>query len=280
MTRNALSRWLTLGLPAIILATGSHLALADPNHPKVSGSGPAYPVSDRQATPIDNPCLSCETIATRAVPTGAAPAYRPPHRLAPLYGLRVGGGTRALTGTVPAIVTLVPDHRGLTSRSQPTLYWYTAGSVTVPVEFTLALEQTGDTIAEFSLPLPIFAGIHAIPLGEHGIELKEGAAYVWSVALVMDSNRRSKDILAIGSIERTAQQDFQSTGLPAVESADRFAHAGLWYDALDAITVAIATRPGDRSLHDRRDTLLREVGLMGIIDALDETTILTIRHPF
>jgi hypothetical protein len=209
-----------------------------------------------------------------------APVYRPPHRMAPLHGLRVGGGTRAFVGTAPAIITLVPDHRGLTSSSHPTLYWYTADAVTVPVEFTLVLEQTGDMITEFRLPLSIGAGIHAIPLREYGIELKEGVAYVWSVALVLDSNRRSKDILAVGSIERTKPQDFSSTGLPAVESVKHFAHAGLWYDALDMISVTIATRPDDLALLDMRDTLLRGVGLMGIIDVLNETTIPAIRHPF
>jgi hypothetical protein len=142
------------------------------------------------------------------------------------------------------------------------------------------LEQTGDTIAEFHLPLPIGAGIHVIHLGEYGIELKEGVSYVWSVALVMDSNRRSKDILAVGSIERTTPQDFEPTGLPALESAKRFAHAGLWYDSLDVISVAIANRPGDQALHDMRDTLLRGIGLMGIIDVLNETTTPAIRHPF
>lgn len=265
MTRPTLTRWLVLGLPAFILVSMPYMTLAEPERQTVHGQTSAYPVSDRQ----------------NALAAGQpAPVYRPPHRLAPLHGLRVGGGTRALTGTVPAIVTLVPDHRGLTSSSQPTLYWYTAGSITTPVEFTLVLEQTGDTIAEFHLPLPIGAGIHAIRLGEYGIELKEGRAYVWSVALVMDSNRRSKDILAVGSIERTTPQDFASTGLPAVESATYFAHAGLWYDALDVISVAIAKRPGDLALHDLRDTLLRGVGLMSIIGLLNETTTPAIRHPF
>lgn len=258
MNRRTLTRCLALGFPVFILVSGPHITLADSARQAIHRQPPAQPVSDRQT----------------------APAYRPPHRLAPLRGLRVGGGTRALTETVPAIVTLVPDHRGLTSRSQPTLYWYTAGSVTVPVEFTLTLEQSGDTITEFRMPLPIAAGIHAIPLAEHGIELKEGSAYVWSLALVMDSNRRSKDILAMGSIERTATQDVQFTELPAAESADRLADAGLWYDALDAISVAVAKRPGDRVLYDKRDALLRDVGLIKIIDVLGETTSPTIRHTF
>lgn len=280
MTRNDFSRWLALGLPAIILATGSHLALADPNHPTVSGSSPVYPVSDRPTTPIGSPCLSCDTIGTYAAPAGAAPVYRPPRRLAPLRGLRVGGGTRTLTETVPTIVALAPDYRGLTSWSQPTLYWYSAGPVTVPVEFVLTVEHTGDMIAEFRLSLPITQGIHAIHLGEHGIELEEGAAYVWSVALVMDSNRRSKDILAAGSIERTAPQDFQTAGLAAVESAARYADAGFWYDALAMVSAAIAKHPGDRALQDLRGTLLRDIGLMGIRTAIDETTMPTAHSSF
>ena len=258
MTRPTLTQCLVVGISAFILASGPRITLAEPEKHSVQRQAPAQPVSDRQT----------------------APAYRPPHRLAPLHGRRIGGGTRALRGTVPVIVTLVPDYRGLTSWTQPTLYWYIADPVTVPVEFVLTLEQTGDMIAEFRLPTPITQGIHAIPLGEQGIELKEGVAYVWSVALVMDSNRRSKDILAVGSIERTAPQDIQVTELPAVDSVARYAQAGLWYDALDTVSAAIAKRPSDRALQELRGTLLRDVGLMGIINALDETTIRTTHYPF
>lgn len=280
MTHTTFPRWLALGLPAIILVTGSHLALADPNRPTDSGSSPAYPVSDRQTTPVGSPCLSCDAIATHAAPAGTAPLYRPPRRLAPLHGLRVGGGTRTLTGTVPTIAALVPDYRGLTSWSRPTLYWYSAGPVTAPVEFVLTLEHTGHTIAEFRLPPPITQGVHEIHLGDYGLELEEGNAYVWSVALVMDSNRRSKDILAVGSIERAAQHDFQAAGLAAVESVARYADAGFWYDALATVSAAIAKHPGDRALQDLRGALLRDVGLMGIRTAIDETTMPTADSSF
>ena len=281
MTGTALSRWWTLSLSAIILATGSQVALAELGRQTVYSPIPTYPVSNRQAAPLGSPCVSCSPTATVEVPTGTVPAYRPPHRLAPLQGLRVGGGTRALTGTIPTIFALVPEHRGLTLQPHPTLYWFTAGAITVPAEFAIVLERTGDTIAEFRLPPPIALGIHAIRMGDYGVGLREGEAYSWSIALVIDPDRRSKDVLAMGSIERIgAGFTTLSLGTPKAGTAESYAQAGLWYDALHVLSVAIAERPFDRTLRTKREALLREVGLTDIADAVDGITLPAMRHSY
>ena len=61
-------------------------------------------------------------------PTGgvsAAPVYRPPLRGAPRG--RVGGGSRGTGRESFVLSVLAPDHTGLTTSEQPSLYWFISG---------------------------------------------------------------------------------------------------------------------------------------------------------
>jgi hypothetical protein len=169
----------------------------------------------------------------------------------------------------------------LTSQPHPTLYWYTADAITLPVEFALVLERTGDTIAEFRLTPPVAPGIHAIRLGDYGVELGQGEAYSWSIALVVDPDRRSKDALAMGSIERTPTHSTTlAPATPETGTAESYAQAGLWYDALHVLSVAIVERPFDRTLRTERDALLRDVGLADITEAGGGIPTSSMRRPY
>jgi len=88
--------------------------------------------------------------------------------------------------------------------------------------------------------------------------------YQWYVAVVPDNARRSKDILAGGSIERVsspADLTAKLSGASKAQVPSLYAQAGLWYDALAAIGDLIDQAPQDRSLQEQRSALLRQVGL-------------------
>jgi hypothetical protein len=190
------------------------------------------------------------------------PVYKPPMRGAP--GGRVGGGTRG-TGREAFVLSVVaPTHTGLTTSEQPELFWFISSASSYPVEFTVVDSQKTDPLLELRIEPPVKAGFHKVRLADHGVRLQPGVSYQWFVAVVPDSGRRSKDILAGGSIERVSPPDGLEAKIARARRNDvpaMYAEAGLWYDAVSALGELIDRTPTDRALLDQRSALMRQVGL-------------------
>ena len=189
------------------------------------------------------------------------PVYNPPSRGAP--GGRIGGGTRG-GGNIFVLSVLAPDHSGFTTREQPSLYWFISKSTSLPVEVTVMDPQGIKPILETQLPPPTKAGIQRVRLADYNIHLAPGAAYRWFVAVVPDADRRSKDILAGGAIERVALQEDVKAKLAKAsdkEVPSVYAQEGLWYDALNSISDLIDAAPQNQELQNQRTALLKQVGL-------------------
>ncbi len=188
--------------------------------------------------------------------------YQPPRGLgAPSAGRRVGGGTRGTNRSIPILSVLAPGHTGLTVREQPDLYWFASDVVTNPVELTLTLEKSDTPLLEKRLPVPTKAGIQRVRLSDYGVKLIPGERYNWSISLVLDPKRRSKDIIAVGAIERVERADINLAAAPTTDSFYRFAADGLWYDAVMVISELIETAPADLALRKHRVELLDQVDL-------------------
>lgn len=197
-----------------------------------------------------------------AAKASAEPVYKPPMRGAP--GGRVGGGTRGTGHEAFVLSVLAPNHTGLTTSEQPVLFWFISTSSSYPIELTLVDPEKTDPLLELRIDPPISAGFHRVRLAEHGIRLAPGLSYQWYVAVVPDTGRRSKDILAGGSIERVSPPEGLAAKLSRASKADMpslYADAGLWYDAVAALGELIDQAPTDRVLLERRSALLRQVGL-------------------
>jgi hypothetical protein len=194
--------------------------------------------------------------------TVAAPTYKPPLRGAP--GGRIGGGTRG-TGRESFLLTvLAPDHSGRTLSEQPTLYWFISNTTSLAVEVTVMDPRTTRPLLEAGLPGTTSPGVHRIRLADYGVRLDPGVPYWWFVTVIPDPNRRSRDILAGGTIERVTPPDGLATKLSEAgktEHAALYAEAGLWYDSLAAISELIESAPNDAALRAQRVTLLAQVGL-------------------
>ena len=195
--------------------------------------------------------------------------YKPPLRGAP--GGRVGGGTRGTSARdVFVLSALAPDHMGLTASEQPSLYWFISTGTSLPVEIAITDPQGVKPLLESRLTGAVERGVHRIDLAEHGVRLEPGVPYRWSVTVIPDEKRRSRDILAAATVERIVPPDelrarISTTPrehLPAV-----YAEAGLWYEALAIISDLIDRNPGDASLREQRAALLSQVGLPDIGEA-------------
>jgi hypothetical protein len=103
-----------------------------------------------------------------------------------------------------------------------------------------------------------------VRVADYGVRLAPGVAYRWFVAVVPDSNRRSRDVLAGGAIERVEVPEGLRAKLPGAAKADLpslYAEAGLWYDAVAAISDLIESAPNDPALRRQRAAMLAQVGL-------------------
>jgi hypothetical protein len=189
------------------------------------------------------------------------PVYNPPSRGAP--GGRIGGGTRG-GGNIFVLSVLAPDHSGFTTSEQPSLYWFISKPTTLPIELTVMDSQGIKPLLETKLPSPAEPGIQRVRLADYNVHLAPGAAYRWFVAVVPDADRRSKDILAGGAIERVDLQEDVKAKL--AQASDKevpfvYAQAGLWYDALKSISDLIDAAPQNQELRNERTALLKQVGL-------------------
>jgi hypothetical protein len=189
------------------------------------------------------------------------PVYNPPSRGAP--GGRIGGGTRG-GGNIFVLSVLAPDHSGFTISEQPSLYWFISKPTALPIELTVMDSQGIKPLLETKLPSPAEPGIQRVRLADYNVHLAPGAAYRWFVAVVPDAERRSKDILAGGAIERVDLQEDVKAKL--AQASDKevpfvYAQAGLWYDALKSISDLIDAAPQNQELRNERTALLKQVGL-------------------
>ncbi len=192
----------------------------------------------------------------------AVPVYKPPLLGAP--GGRVGGGTRGPARDVFILSALAPNHTGLTAVDQPTLYWFISNVTQYPVEVSVVDDQGSDPLVETRVPSPSQPGVQRIRLADFGVRLKPGVAYRWFVAVVPDPARRSKDILAGGTIQRVDPSEELKKKLAQAGKADLpflYAEAGFWYDCLSALSEQIEAAPQDSALRKQRAAMLAQVGL-------------------
>jgi hypothetical protein len=192
-----------------------------------------------------------------------APVYKPPVRGEP--GGRVGGGTRGTQERDIAVLSvLAPDHTGLTAKEQPSLFWFISAQTTLPVELTIVDPNADEPLLQIPIPSPVVRGVHRLRLTDYGVRLTRGVAYQWSVAVVTDAARRSRDVLSSGMIERIEADRDLVPGLSEARQEDLvalYAQAGIWYDALEAVCDFIDRSPDDKAARSDRAALLMQAGL-------------------
>jgi len=210
----------------------------------------------------------------------AAPPARPPLQLlyvAPDRGKPVkptGGATRGSDKKIPLMFALTPDHVGQTVSAQPSLFWYLdrTPDPSMRIEFTLFDQASDEPEVEAVLAAPERAGIQRIRLADYAVELEPGAEYEWSVTLIVDPEKRSKDVVVTGWIDRIEQSGPLTARLE--RESDRraaaiYAEEGIWYDSFAALSDQIDGHPDDANLRAQRANVLRQVGLDQVASGAD-----------
>lgn len=199
--------------------------------------------------------------APQADAAAATFVYKPPMRGAPAR--RVGGATRGSGASDLVLRVLAPDQTGLTTLAQPTLYWYASEPSTTAIEVTVISDTAELPVLSRNLAV-VAGGVQSIDLAKYGITLTPDADYEWFVTVVPDAAQRSKDIVSGGTIRRVAADpEVQARAAAAGERAAPgvYAEAGLWYDAIAALSGLIERNPADKVLRAQRAALLEQIGL-------------------
>ncbi|HUJ11126.1 MAG TPA: DUF928 domain-containing protein [Verrucomicrobiae bacterium] len=194
------------------------------------------------------------------VPSPARIVYKPPLRGAP--AVRIDGGSRGSGVSLICLNVLAPDHTGLTIHEQPTLFWYQSEPADVPFEMTVIEPGKPQPLLRIRLPNARRNGIQHVRLADHGVRLMTGVEYEWVVALVVDPESRSKDVVASGLIQRIEPSAALTARLASASKEDRpviYAEEGLWYDALEILLTG--AQSGDPSAQVESAALLSQAGL-------------------
>ncbi len=209
-----------------------------------------------------------DTVEAKAkVSSAGGFSYRPPMRGAP--AARIGGGTRGIGDKTLELVVLAPDHTGLTTKEQPTLYWYASEPVLAKLEVTLINDENIDPDLEQIVATPGPAGIQSFDLAKTNTRLKPGMEYRWFVSAIADMEQRSNDIVASGTIQRIKPNETLRSKIAGADKhtlASIYAEEGVWYDTIDALSRLIGKSPGDSDLQEQRSALLEQVGLQAAAD--------------
>jgi hypothetical protein len=189
-------------------------------------------------------------------------SYRPPMRGAP--AARIGGGTRGIGESTLELVVLAPDHTGLTTKEQPTLYWYVSEPVSAQIEVTLINDEKIDPELEQIITTPTSSGIQSFDLTKTKTKLAPDVEYRWFISAVASEGQRSNDVVASGTIQRikpskTLEDKISSGNESTLASA--YAEEGIWYDTIDALSRMIEKSPDNSQLLAQRSALLEQVGL-------------------
>jgi hypothetical protein len=152
----------------------------------------------------------------------------------------------------------------LTTQEQPSLFWFQSKPAEAKFELTLLQENKVRPLVQFTIERSAPAGIQRLKLSDHDVKLAPGVEYQWVVALITDAENRSSDLVASGVIKRvevSSELKQQIANATPDSVAAVYAEAGIWHDALSALSDQIEARPGDAALRQARVDLLHQVGL-------------------
>ena len=211
--------------------------------------------AQQPATPTPTPAPVTPTPVHPAVPSLKGKLlYKPIGRGAPAG--RVDAGSRGDGDEVASLYVLAPEHVGLTTRSQPSLFWFQTAPTRLPFEISLLKPNDPEPVLRVRRTDASAGGFQHLDLVDHGVSLAPGVDYQWVVALIRDPESRSRDIISSGWIRHVDKRDSPHGSSPA-----HYAAEGIWYDAVAELFKKIVARPRDPQLAaDRRD-LLTQVGL-------------------
>jgi hypothetical protein len=194
-------------------------------------------------------------------------------------GQRQGGGARGgptdAAKPPPAVSILsTAESVGLTAREQPVIYWYLSQDATDPVKISIVVPKKPKPLLAQELPPGTKAGLHKIDLASEKhdgkpVKLEPGVPYTVTVKVMTAGSGNAGDPFAQCKILRVdpdkapadAAKEAAKESDPAKRAA-AYGKAGIWFDYLDALNEAIAAKPNDEALLQKRAKALAKQRLI------------------
>lgn len=205
--------------------------------------------------------LIVQTLSAQNEEAPRIPVCRNPFPDAPR--VRVDGFIRGTEDALLTLTVLAPERVGLTTKEQPSLYWFQSKPISSRFELTITGKTDVKPLLEARFESAT-GGIQRIRLADYDIRLREGVEYRWSVALVRDPDNRSRDLVASGVIKYIKPSEQLQKRLREVTASERpyvYADEGVWYDSLDALSELVNAQPKDTKLREIRAVYFMQAGL-------------------
>lgn len=208
--------------------------------------------------------LLSPALASNQIKTKPKFRYVPPTRRPPKSTQATGSRGCVQSQSQPITLTLLApkDRDGLTISGHPTFFWNI--SAPAAMAFTLTVPGVAQPLFEQQIR-PEAAGIVQLKMPQNLPELLPGREYRWSVSLICNPERPSANPFVQNWIKRVSATSQLRQKIAATPSerdrAKIYTEAGLWYDALAAISTAYKNNPKDTSLLEDRLSLLEQLGL-------------------
>ncbi len=178
----------------------------------------------------------------------ASETYRPPKGKVRQQNRKAGGSRGCRLPLNETVTLLVPqNHTATTISARPTFFWHLSQKLSLPLRFTL-LEPGKKPI--LTQELKPESGIVALKLSQNSKPLEVGKTYRWTVTVICNKNKPSRNLFAQAWIERVSVAKFNnpSENIPNRLSCSReYAQMGVWYDALECAYVAQLLQYQDNS---------------------------------
>jgi hypothetical protein len=168
----------------------------------------------------------------------------------------------------PSITVLLPQNSpvGRTVSARPTLYFYVPSTAARQAFFSIQDEQ-GNPLYHTTVSLSGNQGIIHVTLPAEAPELEIGKNYVsFFVPIEPDDVLRPDSYSVTAWIKRVNPSDRPDNMLSPIDQAGQYAAQGVWYDTLNILASAYATDPGNPSIVQEWQDLLKQVGLGNIAD--------------
>lgn len=160
--------------------------------------------------------------------------YRPPKGNVRRQ-VRRAGGTRGCNLMFNDTVTLlVPqNHTATTTSEHPIFFWYLSQKLSLPLRFTLLEPEKEPIFTKEFTPEP---GIVALKLPDSMPSLEIGKTYRWTVTVVCNEKKPSRNLFAQAWIERVPSPRSNQFAYNLKNNRSfcllEYGRAGIWYDAL------------------------------------------------
>ena len=192
--------------------------------------------------------------------------YRPPKGKVRHQNRKAGGSRGCNLPLNDTVTLLVPQaHTATTVSARPIFFWYLSRKSSLPLRFTLLEPGKKPLFVKELNPEP---GIVALKLPPNSPTLEIGKTYRWTVTVVCNQKKPSRNLFAQAWIERVALPQSNNSGENRADSSFcsvKYAQSGIWYDALACNYAELVKNP--HNLNENRHkfwSLLKEIDLEGL----------------